>query len=130
MHRTLRPTKSGDPHEQSILALLQSVSAPAQLDSFFRMQRMAHLMRLRALTIVSRPGRDRFSHNSILTSSAGGCPASSEHHIRYRNDLPALEQWVSARAVLGVPRPAEDGAEPPVGGGGTPGAGGEVRPAA
>ena len=50
--------------------------------------------------------------------------------IRYRNDLPALEQWVSARAVLGVPRPVEEGAEPPVEGGGTPGAGGEVRPAA
>ena len=50
--------------------------------------------------------------------------------IRYRNDLPALEQWVSARAVLGAPRPAGDGAEPPVEGGGTPDAGGEVRPAA
>ena len=50
--------------------------------------------------------------------------------IRYRNDLPALEQWVSARAVLGVPRPVEEEAEPPVEGGGTPGAGGEVRPAA
>jgi hypothetical protein len=50
--------------------------------------------------------------------------------IRYRNDLPALEQWVSARMVLGVPRPVEDGAEPPVGEGGPPSAGGEVRPAA
>ena len=50
--------------------------------------------------------------------------------IRYRNDLPALEQWVSARTVLGVPRPGEDGAEPPVVEGGTSGAGGEVRPAA
>jgi len=50
--------------------------------------------------------------------------------IRYRNDLPALEQWVSARAVLGVPRPGEEVAEPPATGGGTPGAGGEVRPAA
>jgi hypothetical protein len=47
--------------------------------------------------------------------------------IRYRNDLPALEQWVSARAVLGAPRPVEESAE---GQGGTPGAGGEVRPAA
>ena len=47
--------------------------------------------------------------------------------VRYRNDLPALEQWVSARAVLGVPRPVEESAE---GEGGTPGAGGEVRPAA
>jgi hypothetical protein len=50
--------------------------------------------------------------------------------IRYRNDRPALEQWVSARAVLGVPRPVEDGTEPAVEGGGTPDAGGEVRPAA
>jgi hypothetical protein len=50
--------------------------------------------------------------------------------IRYRNDLPALEQWVSARAVLGVPRPVEGGAELPVVEGGTPDAGGEVRPAA
>ena len=50
--------------------------------------------------------------------------------IRYRNDLPALEQWVSARTVLGVPRPVEEAAEPPVEGGGTPDAGGEVRPAA
>jgi hypothetical protein len=50
--------------------------------------------------------------------------------IRYRNDLPALEQWVSARAVLGAPRPPDEAAEPPVEGGGTPDAGGEVRPAA
>ena len=72
MHRALRPTTLGGLHEQSILAPRQSVSAPAQFDFFLRMQRMAHLMRLRALTIVIRPGRDRFSHNSILTSSAGG----------------------------------------------------------
>jgi hypothetical protein len=45
--------------------------------------------------------------------------------VRFRNDLPALEQWVSARAVLGVPsRTAEEGSETP-----TPEAGGEVRPA-
>jgi hypothetical protein len=50
--------------------------------------------------------------------------------IRYRNDLPALEQWVSARAVLGVPRPVEEGVEPPAVEGRATGAGGEVRPAA
>ena len=50
--------------------------------------------------------------------------------IRYRNNLPELEQWVSARAVLGVPRPGDEAAEPSVVDGGTRGAGGEVRPAA
>jgi hypothetical protein len=49
--------------------------------------------------------------------------------IRFRNDLPALQQWVSARTVLGSPRgPAEEAA--PVVESGTPDAGGEVRPAA
>ena len=45
--------------------------------------------------------------------------------IRYRDDRAALETWVSARMVLGTPvqKPAE-------GEGGTPGAGGEVKPAA
>jgi hypothetical protein len=58
------------------------------------------------------------------TAGAGdGCPDP----VRYRNDLPALKQGVSARTVLGVPRPGEDGAEPPVERGGTPGAGGEVK---
>ena len=67
-----------------------------------------------------------------LTKEAGRLVRAMDARIRirYRNDLPALEQWVSARAVLGTPRPVEDGAEPPVEGGGTPGAGGEVRPAA
>jgi hypothetical protein len=67
-----------------------------------------------------------------LTKEAGRLVRAMDARIRvrYRNDLPALEQWVSARAVLGAPRPVEDGAEPPVEGGGTPGAGGEVRPAA
>jgi hypothetical protein len=67
-----------------------------------------------------------------LTKEAGRLVRAMEARIRvrYRNDLPALEQWVSARAVLGVPRPVEHGAEPPVEGGATPGAGGEVRPAA
>ena len=67
-----------------------------------------------------------------LTKEAGRLVRGMDARIRirYRNDLPALEQWVSARAVLGVPRPVEDGAEPPVVEGGTPEAGGEVRPAA
>jgi len=67
-----------------------------------------------------------------LTKEAGRLVRAMDARIRvrYRNDLPALEQWVSARAVLGVPRPAEDGADLPVEGGGTPGASGEVRPAA
>ena len=67
-----------------------------------------------------------------LTREAGRLVRAMDARIRvrYRNDLPALEQWVSARAVLGVPRPGEEVAEPPVEGGGTPGAGGEVRPAA
>jgi hypothetical protein len=66
-----------------------------------------------------------------LTKEAGRLVRAMDARIRvrYRNDLPALEQWVSARAVLGVRR-ASDGAEPAVEGGGTPGAGGEVRPAA
>jgi hypothetical protein len=67
-----------------------------------------------------------------LTKEAGRLVRAMDARvrIRFRNDLPALEQWVSARAVLGVPRPVEDGAEPPVAGGATPTAGGEVRPAA
>ncbi len=68
----------------------------------------------------------------VLTKEAGRLVRAMEARvrIRYRNDLPALEQWVSARTVLGVPRPVEDGAVPPAVEGGTPGAGGEVRPAA
>jgi hypothetical protein len=52
--------------------------------------------------------------------------------VRYRNDLPAVEQWVSARAVLGVPQRSGDDAGQPVPGSdiGTPNADGEVRPAA
>jgi hypothetical protein len=44
---------------------------------------------------------------------------------RFQNDVTALEQWFSARAVLGTPRGTEGEAE-----GGAPGAGGEVKPAA
>jgi hypothetical protein len=67
-----------------------------------------------------------------LTKEAGRLVRGMDARIRirYRNDLPALEQWVSARAVLGVPRQVEEGAEPPVVEGGTPDTGGEVRPAA
>ncbi len=67
-----------------------------------------------------------------LTKEAGRLVRAMDARvrIRFRNDLPALEQWVSARAVLGVPRPADEAAEPPVVDGGTPGTGGEVRPAA
>jgi hypothetical protein len=67
-----------------------------------------------------------------LTKEAGRLVRAMDARvrIRFRNDLPALEEWISARAVLGTPRPVEDGAEPPVAGGATPGAAGEVRPAA
>jgi hypothetical protein len=67
-----------------------------------------------------------------LTKEAGRLVRAMDARIRvrYRNDLPALEQWVSARAVLGGPRPVEEEAESPVVEGGAPGAGGEVRPAA
>ena len=42
-----------------------------------------------------------------LTKEAGRLVRAMDARIRirYRNDRPALEQWVSARAVLGVPRP-------------------------
>ena len=70
-----------------------------------------------------------------LTKEAGRLVRAMDARvrIRYRNDLPALEQWVSARTVLGTPqRPGDDvpGTPGPAGEGGTPGAGGEVRPAA
>ena len=56
----------------------------------------------------------------------------ARNRIRFRSDLPALEQWVSARTVLGTPRGSAVEAETPVPvvEGGTPDAGGEVRPAA
>ena len=57
--------------------------------------------------------------------------------LRFQDDRQALEQWVSARTVLGSPvRGSNDGgatAQEPAGGGtpdGTPAAGGDVRPAA
>ena len=56
----------------------------------------------------------------------------ARNRIRFRNDVTALEQWISARTVLGTPRGSAVEAETPapVVEGGTPDAGGEVRPAA
>jgi hypothetical protein len=65
-----------------------------------------------------------------LTREAGRLVRAMDarNRIRFRNDLPALEQWISARTVLGTPRGAAE--DEPVVEGGTPDAGGEVRPAA
>jgi hypothetical protein len=62
----------------------------------------------------------------------------ARNRIRYKDERPLLEQWIAASTVLGVP--GAGGPEPavgqPAGGaqgstqGGTPSAGGEVRPAA
>jgi hypothetical protein len=69
-----------------------------------------------------------------LTREAGRLVRAMDarNRIRSRNDLPALEQWISARTVLGTPRGSSEEAETPtpVVEGGTPDAGGEVRPAA
>lgn len=67
-----------------------------------------------------------------LTKEAGRLVRAMDARvrIRYRDDRPSLEQWISARTVLGVPRGVDEPAGPPVAGGGTPEAGGEVRPAA
>jgi hypothetical protein len=59
----------------------------------------------------------------------------ARNRLRFQDDRPALEQWISARTLLGVASPAvkDDGVTPaPVEGGqgGTPAAGGDVRPAA
>jgi hypothetical protein len=56
--------------------------------------------------------------------------------LRYQEDRAALEQWVSVRTVIGTPvEKAKEESETPGSGtdrtqGGTPAAGGEVRPAA
>ena len=65
-----------------------------------------------------------------LTREAGRLVRAMDarNRIRFRNDLPALEQWVSARTVLGTPRGSAE--SEPVVEGGAPDAGGEVRPAA
>ena len=65
---------------------------------------------------------------AALTKDAGRVVRAMDPGIRarLRNDLPALEQWASARAVLGTPQRSHgQGAETPA-----PEAGGEVRPAA
>jgi hypothetical protein len=107
MHRALRPTQLRDAHAQSILASPQSVSERTQLDSSFRMQRMAYLMRLRALTIVIRTERDRFFHISSLTSSAGGPRPSSEHHVGGQDESGNTQgvRHVHARRELGARAP-------------------------
>lgn len=66
-----------------------------------------------------------------LTKEAGRLVRAMDarNRIRFRNDLPALEQWISARTVLGTPRGSAEETAPVVEGG-TPDAGGEVRPAA
>lgn len=86
---------------------------------------------------VVRLGTDgRMTHTAAtreleaLTREAGRLVRAMDarNRIRFRNDLPALEQWISARTVLGTPRGSAE--EAPVVEGGTPEAGGEVRPAA
>lgn len=70
----------------------------------------------------------RTVHTAATRMDARNC-------LRFQNDRQALEQWVSARTVLGSPQAtSKDGETPgtlpgPVEGG-TPGAGGDVRPAA
>jgi len=57
----------------------------------------------------------------------------ARNRLRFKEDRQALELWVSARTVLGSPMGASN-AEEPSGQApdtsGTPGAGGDVRPAA
>jgi hypothetical protein len=87
---------------------------------------------------VVRLGTDgRMTHTAAtreldaLTREAGRLVRAMDarNRIRFRNDLPALEQWISARTVLGTPRGSAE-EEAPVVEGGAPDAGGEVRPAA
>jgi len=82
---------------------------------------------------------------SALTKDAQGIVRAMDarNRLRYQDDRQALEQWVSARTVLGVPSPERTGKDeggapvtPPVEGaqgatqGRTQQAGGDVRPAA
>jgi hypothetical protein len=64
-----------------------------------------------------------------LTREAGRLVRTMDarNRIRFRNDLPALEQWISARTVMGTPRGSSE--ETAVVEGGTPDAGrcGEAR---
>ena len=56
----------------------------------------------------------------------------ARNRSRFRDNRGLLESWVSASTILGVRRGEGEPVEPPAEGtqGGTPGAGGEVRPAA
>jgi hypothetical protein len=71
-----------------------------------------------------------------LTKEAGRLVRAMDARvrIRHRDDRAALEQWVSARTVLGTPQRTADetgvAPAPPTREGETPSAGGEVRPAA
>jgi hypothetical protein len=69
-----------------------------------------------------------------LTKEAGRIVRAMDarNRQRFQNDRQALEQWISARTVLGTPRASSGDAETPAPAveGGTPNAGGEVRPAA
>jgi hypothetical protein len=53
------------------------------------------------------------------------------NRIRFKNDAKLLGEWISASTVLGKPGPGSEPAESPAAEqGGTPAAGGDVRPAA
>jgi hypothetical protein len=71
---------------------------------------------------------------AALTREARGIVRAMDarNRLRFQDDRQALEQWVSARTVLGKPSAERAGGTPVEGGtqGGTPGAGGDVRPAA
>jgi hypothetical protein len=54
----------------------------------------------------------------------------ARNRLRYKDNRPLLEQWIAASRVLGTPRPGEPVVPVEKPAGGTPGAGGEVRPAA
>ena len=71
---------------------------------------------------------------AALTKEAQGIVRAMDarNRLRFQDDRQALEQWVSARTVLGKPSAERAGGTPVEGGtqDGTPGAGGDVRPAA
>jgi hypothetical protein len=57
----------------------------------------------------------------------------ARNRVRYKDNRQLLEQWIAASTVLGKPGPVGEPVQSPVAGqpvGGTPIAGGEVRPAA
>jgi hypothetical protein len=71
---------------------------------------------------------------AALTKEARGIVRAMDarNRLRFEDDRQALEQWVSARTVLGKPSAERAGGTAVEGGtqGGAPGAGGDVRPAA